>query len=207
MIINNTNDDDCVKLSAWRKMMIIVRPDLRSNPWIYDLIFATSSASIKTPEDFVGDPTLNFQEFCECCHSVNLKVEKSFDELPKSIAFTQLSALRMIFNLKSYVRWLVLETSFEYVMQFLLALTSISAIICNSDKTQVSDDIIRTLEGIVATLFTAAVLASNLARGRKFWHKFSNQVLFVVMIAILSLYMAAEYIDSGEEAVRVLKFV
>ncbi|GMH47608.1 hypothetical protein TL16_g00104 [Triparma laevis f. inornata] len=196
VIINNTSDNESVKLSAWRKMMVIVRPDLRNNPWIYDLIFAASSTSIKTPEDFVGDPTLNFQEFCECCHSVNLKVEKSFDELPKSMAFTQLSVLTMLFKTKSYVRWLVLETSFEYVMQFLLALTSISAIICNSDKTQVSDDVIRTLEGIVAALFTVAVLASNVARGRKFWHKFSNQVLFAVMIAILSLYVAAEYIDS-----------
>ena len=39
-----------VTLDAWRKMMSVLRPDLISNPWIYDLMFVASSNSIKTSE-------------------------------------------------------------------------------------------------------------------------------------------------------------
>jgi hypothetical protein len=50
-----------VTLDAWRKMMSVLRPDLISNPWIYDLMFVASSNSIKTSEQFKEDPTINYK--------------------------------------------------------------------------------------------------------------------------------------------------
>ena len=123
-------------------MMCIIRPDLKSNPWIYDLIFASSSSRIKTPEQFAGDPSITFQEFCECCHSVNLAVVKTFDSSSTSQASAnQHNPLtRAVLVAQGFTRWLVLETNFEYILQFFLAIASISTIICNSDKTQVREN-------------------------------------------------------------------
>jgi len=177
--------------------MSIIRPDLKHNPWIYDLIFAASSNMITTPEQFVGDPALNYDEFCECCHSVNLKVKKTVEvPLGSAQSFTPVSAFsRSVNRTREISKWLVYETQFEYILQFMLAIVSISAIICNSDKTKVSDDIIRLLEGSVAMLFSVAVLSSIAARGAKFWLKLSNQVTFIVMVSMLSLYGAVEFCD------------
>lgn len=187
----------CIPLSSWRKMMSIVRPDLKNNPWIYDLIFAASSNTIKTAEQFGGDPALNYDEFCECCHSVNLKVKKTVEESHgRTKSFIPVSAVsKSLMRLRAFLKWLVLDTNFEYILQFVLSVVSVSAIICNSDKTKVSDDIIRVLEGSVAMLFTVAVMASIAARGRKFWVKMSNQVTFAVMISMLSLYATIEFWD------------
>ena len=119
--------------------MLIVRPDLQSNPWIYDLIFAASSSRISTPEQFAGDPSVTFNEFCECCHSVNLAVIKTFDStsssnLGKSQKTIFTSAL---VSIQIFICWLTLETPFEYTLQFFMSIASISTIICNSDKTKV----------------------------------------------------------------------
>ena len=142
MIVDNLDEDEVIKLSAWRKMMCIIRPDLKSNPWIYDLIFASSSSRIRTPEQFAGDPTITFQEFCECCHSVNLAVVKTFDSSSSSQADANkhFPLTRTVTAAKGFTCWLVLETHFEYILQFLLAIASISTIICNSDKTQVRNN-------------------------------------------------------------------
>ena len=88
--------------------MSVVRPDLRENAWIYDLIFVASTIdiherppSIKGISSPVSSPgsvnsassslssssnpittnleerSLDYKQFCECCHSINLKVKVS----------------------------------------------------------------------------------------------------------------------------------
>jgi len=197
VIEGNEMTSTSITLSSWRKMMSIIRPDLRRNPWIYDLIFAASSNTIKTAEQFGDDPVLNYDEFCECCHSVNLKVNKVvYKSGGRTQSFAPVPAVsKGVENIKSFSKWLVLETPFEYIMQFALAILSTSAIICSSDKTTVSRDTIRVLEGCVALLYAVAVLTSIAARGKKFWLKVSNQVAFVVMVGLLAVNGTIEFCD------------
>tara|TARA_B110000971_G_C19779578_1_gene394668 strand:+ start:102 stop:311 length:210 start_codon:yes stop_codon:yes gene_type:complete len=57
--------------------MEIIRPDLKKNPWIYVLMFKAAVAESTSIESTsIEKDTLNFEQFCEACNSINLKVKK-----------------------------------------------------------------------------------------------------------------------------------
>ena len=161
-----------VTLASWRSMMTVLRPDLLKNPWIFDLLFVASSNSITTQERFKNNPTVNFKEFCECCHSVNLSVKQSVEEhRPRGV-----EELNCWQSFASYVTYLFENTFFEGIMQFFLAISSITSIVTSSDKTNDYEDTTRAAQAATAILFTMIMLTTLIARGWKFWRKFENQV-------------------------------
>ena len=193
-----------VTLSSWRKMMRIARPDLKSDPWIYDLIFAASSNSIETVEQLEQNPSVTFQEFSECCHSVNLEVKKSVEGpmlRNRKGSFVPIEQVaQTAYRARAFLQWLVLETTFEYIMQFSLAVLSVSAIIFGSDRGQSSSTTLKRLDMSVVLLFSFTVLSSLVSRGRVFWLKVSNQLSFVVMCLIIILHFFKGYREEFDDA-------
>jgi hypothetical protein len=191
-----------VTLESWRKMMTVLRPDLKSNPWIFDLILVASCNNrIKTSEHFRGDNTsLHFREFCDCCHSVNLKVKRSVEK-PSATRSSEQSSADAKFNcwnnFANKVTYLFEETYFEGVMQFFLAISSITAIVTASDKTSKLNEFLRVAQGTTAFLFTMVMLTTLIARGWKFWKKIENQICFLAMLAIIIVYILA-YVEEAK---------
>jgi len=186
--IDDYNDTSFISLSAWITTMEIIRPDLKGFPWIYVLMFKSALTDQKNIDH---RETLNFKEFCEACHSINLKVKKTIvasstrHKSSKIIVLTLFG--RFLLQCRKVCSHLVSKTSFEVVIQFLNAGLGIATIICNSSKTSASDQVVRALEGAVCVLFFTSVMVRCIGHS-KFWSSRTNKFEFLLMLTICSFF-------------------